>query len=458
MKEQVTAWESRYGEVVWVKFERYNWWPSFILDPLEVKDEKYRNQALCKINKVYIIYFYGDYRYAFVAQSSIRPFNQKTRETLKSQVIPKYYEGSFYRALAEADAEFLRPKGERLSWYFNGEEDMGQAVGKETGQSHAAHELIAYNEDQEVVNFGNFDFLPVSSESLCSSAFLHSKDILLNNNRYHQLLEPSSISTPSSSSIQKGKKGKIRNSWESRYHEVVWVRLEQYPWWPACILNPLDVERKLQKQAINKTNKEYTIYFYGDYRYAFVPISSIQPYSEQTRKSFKNQVIPKYYEGSFYRALAEADAEVLLTKEERLSWYFNDLDEPLTISNMKQEADFLKEGKSSEKNKEEADIADLENIELFPGIAFGSETNYSPISSSNGVVSKKRGHSFSSFSSSSQEVTEESSCSVVSPSKKAKITHQLVKVRPGCYSIFSLVYHYSFRGSLRMAASVLPPL
>jgi hypothetical protein len=463
-KEQVVNWESRYHEVVWVKFEKYPWWPSFILDPQEVKDEKYRQLAISKVNKLYIIYFYGDYRYAFIAQSSIRPFTPKSRETLKNQTIPRYYEGSFFRALAEADAEVLRSKVQRLSWYFNGEDDTVQA--DETEKREANAPRVTFNEDLDVMNFGNFDFIPSSAKSLSSSAFLHSKDILSGKNKHHHhLLDDSPNSTvneitssscrcSSSNQKTKNKVGKFQGNWESRYHEVVWVRLEQYPWWPACILNPLDVEPKLQRSALKKTNKEYSIYFYGDYRYGFVPPSRIQPYDEQTRNSLKNQEISKYYEGSFYRALVEADAEVFLTKEERLSWYFEDLDEPTAVT---EHETSMEEAKGLDQNEAAAtaEIADLDNIELLSEFTFGSNTNSSSILNSKEVISKKRSLP---LRSPSKKSVKENPCSVVSPAKRTKITHILVKVRDSLNVVGVYCSRYSFRINCRARVVALSPV
>lgn len=115
-------------------------------------------------------------------------------------------------------------------------------------------------------------------------------------------------------------------SWESRYGEVVWSKFGSFPWWPSCILDPKKVLSRdaCKGQAVSSTGKTYTVYFYGDGTLGFITPSNLKPFNEENTNKFRNQKLPKAYLTLFPEAIARANAEILLEKEQRLAWYRDD--------------------------------------------------------------------------------------------------------------------------------------
>lgn len=112
-------WNQYYREIVWVKNGNYPWWPSYVYNPNDLNPyEPGFEKAIDLIGKKYYVLFYSDKTMGFCSQNHIKPFNESTINEFKDQKVGKKYETSFKLAIQEAQEDLLKPKDQRLSWYF----------------------------------------------------------------------------------------------------------------------------------------------------------------------------------------------------------------------------------------------------------------------------------------------------------------------------------------------------
>lgn len=137
-------WSKLYGEVVWAKFQKFPWWPSYIYDPEKLPTTSGRNviaQAQKMVGKQYVIYFYADGNFGFVTPKSVRPYNDETCAQFSGQKVGKKYEDSFEKAIALGKEEVLRPVAERVSWhYVAAKEERNAALDKKRGRGRPKKE------------------------------------------------------------------------------------------------------------------------------------------------------------------------------------------------------------------------------------------------------------------------------------------------------------------------------
>ena len=150
-----STWESRYGDIVWAKFQSFPWWPSFILDPHKVlKRDNCKGYAIANIGKTYTVYFYGDETLGFASPSNIKPFTPENTAKFKNQKIPKAYKDLFPTAISIAEDEMELAKEDRLAWYTEEEnvveeqeeeledEDYSEEDDKEGGKQEENEEPV----------------------------------------------------------------------------------------------------------------------------------------------------------------------------------------------------------------------------------------------------------------------------------------------------------------------------
>ena len=121
-KLAIDNWSEKYGEVVWAKYDSYQWWPSFIYDPDKLPTncvEDVKINAFKHLSKKYVVYFYGDTNYGFISLKNIKPYNETTKAQFSKQVIKKKsYQVSFLHAINLADREVVLEKHDRVSWHY----------------------------------------------------------------------------------------------------------------------------------------------------------------------------------------------------------------------------------------------------------------------------------------------------------------------------------------------------
>jgi hypothetical protein len=119
------------------------------------------------------------------------------------------------------------------------------------------------------------------------------------------------------------------DEWSSRYGEVVWAKFLTYPWWPCLVVNPYRIPKTddARRQAIKDINKNYTVYFYSDKTFAYIPPNKLKPYNSETIKEMQSQKIPKHYQKSIPEAMKEADKDSQREKNDRVNWYLIPVDE-----------------------------------------------------------------------------------------------------------------------------------
>jgi hypothetical protein len=110
-------WKSWYGEVVWVKNANFPWWPCYVYDPMHLPIELVKKKSLKEIGKKYVVYFYADSNYTWVAKSAMKPYNE-TKALLKGQTVSKRYVAEFKKSIDIADAEVQRDKEGRVKWHY----------------------------------------------------------------------------------------------------------------------------------------------------------------------------------------------------------------------------------------------------------------------------------------------------------------------------------------------------
>eukprot|EP00601_Ochromonadales_sp_CCMP2298_P019423 CAMPEP_0173298900 /NCGR_PEP_ID=MMETSP1143-20121109/16359_1 /TAXON_ID=483371 /ORGANISM="non described non described, Strain CCMP2298" /LENGTH=167 /DNA_ID=CAMNT_0014239087 /DNA_START=18 /DNA_END=521 /DNA_ORIENTATION=- len=113
-------WKSSYGEVVWVKSSG-SWWPCFVYDPENLPTtcmEVVKTKSLQQIGKKYVIYFYADSNYQWVAKSAMKPFNDETKAEFEKQTVPKKYREVFVKSIEIAVDEVKKDKEGRVSWHY----------------------------------------------------------------------------------------------------------------------------------------------------------------------------------------------------------------------------------------------------------------------------------------------------------------------------------------------------
>jgi hypothetical protein len=123
-------WSSKYGEVVWAKFQGFPWWPSYIYDPDKLPTtagKEVKDKAPKLVGKQYVIYFYADGTFGFVTSKQIRPFNEETAKQFSTgQKVGKRYEESFQKAVALAEEQVKLPVAERVSWHYSNSPDESE--------------------------------------------------------------------------------------------------------------------------------------------------------------------------------------------------------------------------------------------------------------------------------------------------------------------------------------------
>mmetsp|Transcript_17697 Transcript_17697/g.39239 ORF Transcript_17697/g.39239 Transcript_17697/m.39239 type:complete len:422 (-) Transcript_17697:685-1950(-) len=113
-------WKSSYGEVVWVKSSG-SWWPCFVYDPENLPTtcmEVVKTKSLQQIGKKYVIYFYADSNYQWVAKSAMKPFNDETKAEFEGQTVSKKYREVFNKSIEIAADEVKKGKEDRVSWHY----------------------------------------------------------------------------------------------------------------------------------------------------------------------------------------------------------------------------------------------------------------------------------------------------------------------------------------------------
>ena len=116
--------------------------------------------------------------------------------------------------------------------------------------------------------------------------------------------------------------------------EVVWAKIEGFPFWPCYVYNPADIDEqninvnweiKTKAQSCIHEKVEHLVYFYADQnRYGFVESKNIRLYNLRKKEIYSNVVkkSTKNYR-KFQIAMRLADEEARLPKIKRLSWNNN---------------------------------------------------------------------------------------------------------------------------------------
>lgn len=134
------SWSARYRDVVWVKFDKSTWWPSYVYDPKLIWSSHSISRAKVLAEQAkgkYTVYYYGDRSFGFISAKDMKPYNESTKRELAHQKIGKRYEDSYANSIQEADQDILLDKNDRLKAYF---EMYG--IDRITGE-----ELVKYEEN-----------------------------------------------------------------------------------------------------------------------------------------------------------------------------------------------------------------------------------------------------------------------------------------------------------------------
>jgi hypothetical protein len=114
------------------------------------------------------------------------------------------------------------------------------------------------------------------------------------------------------------------SDWKQKYGDVVWAKAKSFSWWPCYIYDPLELpplaDKSVQKRAIDFTGNQYSIYYYGDGNFGFAKPSNIKPFNTENTAEYAKQTISKKYQHSFQLSIPLAHAELMLSKNERVSW------------------------------------------------------------------------------------------------------------------------------------------
>lgn len=148
--------------------------------------------------------------------------------------------------------------------------------------------------------------------------------------------------------------------WTLKYGDVVWAKAKSFSWWPCYIYDPLELpplaDKTLQKRAIDCTGKLYSIYYYGDGNFGFAKPVNIKPYNAENTAVYAKQTISKKYQHSFQLSIPLADAELMLSKTERVSWHNKTYQRKSKKDNMKEKSPKLKDHKPPSHNSLDDDV------------------------------------------------------------------------------------------------------
>ncbi|XP_078717447.1 histone-lysine N-methyltransferase NSD2-like isoform X8 [Lampetra fluviatilis] len=98
-----------------------------------------------------------------------------------------------------------------------------------------------------------------------------------------------------------------------QYHDIVWVKLGNYRWWPAEICQPRNVPQNIQN--LKHTVGQFPVQFFGSHDYYWTTQGRVFPYMEGDKGStdYKTNCLNK----TFKRALLEAAARYQALKAQR---------------------------------------------------------------------------------------------------------------------------------------------
>jgi hypothetical protein len=120
------SWEKRYGHVAWAKSHAtYPWWPCLIINPNEVKIDKYRRICQRNINKKYlIIYFnyfdsHGEPFHDMATLRQLRPYIDYEHELMNQDIQNLDYKIHFSFACQLAGEQARALSGKLLYWHLS---------------------------------------------------------------------------------------------------------------------------------------------------------------------------------------------------------------------------------------------------------------------------------------------------------------------------------------------------
>uniref|UniRef100_S4RA71 Nuclear receptor binding SET domain protein 2 n=1 Tax=Petromyzon marinus TaxID=7757 RepID=S4RA71_PETMA len=98
-----------------------------------------------------------------------------------------------------------------------------------------------------------------------------------------------------------------------QYHDIVWVKLGNYRWWPAEICQPRNIPQNIQN--LKHTVGQFPVQFFGSHDYYWTTQGRVFPYMEGDKGStdYKTNCLNK----TFKRALLEAAARYQALKAQR---------------------------------------------------------------------------------------------------------------------------------------------
>ncbi|OQR71797.1 putative histone-lysine N-methyltransferase Mes-4-like, partial [Tropilaelaps mercedesae] len=91
------------------------------------------------------------------------------------------------------------------------------------------------------------------------------------------------------------------------FGRVVWAKLANYIWWPACVVHPSDLPEAVRKAK--KAGDHMAVYFFGTHNYSWLLLTQVYPFqaddARQSRsKTFKKKTVA--WNNNYQKALTEA--------------------------------------------------------------------------------------------------------------------------------------------------------
>jgi len=118
--------------------------------------------------------------------------------------------------------------------------------------------------------------------------------------------------------IMEGKKASYLN----RIGEIVWAKIEGYPFWPSLVWDPRNCSEEVQREAVMNIDNSYCVYFYDCREYGFTTSKNTISFLENESAMLKQKIKKSEKEG-FDLAYKLAKIDSRKTKEERLQFIKN---------------------------------------------------------------------------------------------------------------------------------------